>query len=439
MSTMKTAAAENSPSTPSGYRKVVIASMAGTFVEWYDYAVYGYFATYIALTYFQADDSASALLETFAVFGIAFAARPIGAIFAGHFGDRIGRKRVLSTLVLITSVATAAIGLIPSYDSIGVWAPVLLVAARLAQGLAASGEYAGAGALVIEHANPKWRGALGATIELATLVGFLVGSLTATILEFSVGSDALANGVWRIPFLAALPLGVAGLYLRMKLDDSPAFAELKARGEVARTPILELFANPSYLRQMLRIIGVGASGFVSYYTILTFYPSYVRSLGVLSSAEVSLCTTMTLIWMIIIQIPAGALSDFVGRRRLMIVGQALFVVFGIPLFLLMMQGTFVAVFTAQLGLGTILALVLGSQTAAYQELFPTRVRVSGVSFGQGICAAIFGGSASYLALLFTQLFDTPLAAPAYMGIVALLSLFTWVGSRETARKKLEPR
>lgn len=421
---------------PTNYRKVVVASMAGTFVEWYDYAVYGYFATYIGLTFFKSDSSASALLQTFAVFGIAFAARPIGALFAGHFGDRVGRKKTLAVLVLITSAATAAVGLIPSYDQIGVWAAVLLVIARLGQGLAASGEYAGAGALVVEYAKPKWRGAVGATIELATLIGFLVGSLTATILTFTVGTEVLAAGIWRIPFLAALPLGIIGLYVRSKLDDSPAFAALKAQGNVARTPIIELFSNPVYLKQMLRIIGIGASGFVSYYTILTFYPSYVTSLKVLSAADVSLCTTITLVWMIVIQIPAGALSDVIGRRRLMMISQGLFIVAGVPLFLLMTQGTFAAVLIAQMALATILALVLGAQTAAYQELFPTRVRVSGVSFGQGLCAAIFGGTASYLGLWLTQLFGTPIAAATYMCLIALLSLIAWAVSGETARKTL---
>ncbi|WP_072806190.1 MFS transporter [Rhodococcoides yunnanense] len=425
------------PERPSGLGRVIAASMAGTFVEWYDYAVYGYFATYIAFSFFSSDDSSAALLQTFAVFGIAFAARPIGGAFAGHFGDRIGRKKTLTVLVLTTSVATAAIGLIPNYDNIGLWAPVLLVTARLAQGLAASGEYAGAGALVTEYASPRWRGALGATIELATLFGFLAGSLTATILQYTIGSEALENGAWRVPFLAALPLGLVGLYIRLKLDDSPVFKALQKSGDIAKTPLVELFRNPVYLRQMLRIMGIGASGFVSYYTILTFYPAYVGSEGLLTKSQASLCTTLVLGWMILIQIPAGALSDVIGRRRLMMSAQAAFIVFSIPLFLLMMQGGFAAVFIAQLGLGTILALVLGAQTAAYQELFPTRVRVSGVSVGQGLTAAIFGGTASYLGLWLTQKFDTPIAAVVYMCIVACLSLFTWYISTETARKTLE--
>ncbi|WP_433492151.1 MFS transporter [Nocardia grenadensis] len=422
-----------------GAKRVITASMAGTFVEWYDYAVYGYFATYIALAFFSADDSSAALLETFAVFGIAFAARPVGGAFAGHFGDRVGRKRTLTILVLTTSVATAAIGLIPSYDSIGVWAPVVLVLARLAQGLAASGEYAGAGAMVTEYAPAKWRGALGATIELATLVGFLAGSLTATVLEFTIGSEAIASGAWRVPFLAALPLGIVGLYIRMKLDDSPAFRALQDSGEVAKAPVAELFRDRRYSRQVLRIMGIGASGFVAYYTILTFYPAYVGSAGLLPKSEASLCTTITLAWMILIQVPAGALSDVVGRRRVMMAAQALFIVTAVPLFLLMMQGGLAAVLTAQLALGTVLALVLGAQTAAYQELFPTRVRVSGVSVGQGITAAIFGGTASYLGLWLTSRFGTPIAAVIYMCAIAGISLLTWAVSGETARKSLESK
>lgn len=414
-------------------RRVIAASMAGTFVEWYDYAVYGYFATYIAMTYFAEHDSTTALLQTFAVFGIAFAARPIGGAFAGHFGDRLGRKHTLTVLVLTTSVATAAIGLLPSYERVGTWAAVLLVAARLLQGLAASGEYGSAGALVTEYAAPRWRGAFGAAIELATLVGFIVGSLTATVMEFTVGAETMQAGAWRVPFLAALPLGVVGLYIRLKLTDSPAFTDLKDSNDVARTPVVELVRNPVYRRQVLRIMGIGASGFVSYYTILTFYPAYVGSSELLPTSQASLCTTLTLAWMILLQIPAGALSDVVGRRKLMMTAQGMFIVCGVPLFLLMMQGGFAQVLIAQLSLGTILALVLGAQTAAYQELFPTRVRVSGVSVGQGITAALFGGTASYLGVYLTSKFDTPLAAVIYMCVIAAVSLATWVRSTETAR------
>lgn len=417
--------------------RVIAASMAGTFVEWYDYAVYGYFATYIAGTFFTKTSDETALLEAFAVFGIAFAARPIGGAVAGHFGDRVGRKHTLMILVLTTSLATAAIGLLPTYDQIGAGAAVLLVTARLLQGLAASGEYAGAGALVIEYASPKWRGALGATIELATLVGFLVGSLTATVMQFTLGTGALQDGLWRIPFLAALPLGLVGLYIRLKLDDSPAFRALKSDDQVAKIPAAELFTNKRYLGQMARIMGIGASGFVSYYTILTFYPAYVASQKLVQGPEASLCTTLTLAWMIVIQIPAGALSDIVGRRRIMMAAQGLFIVAGVPLFLLMMQGGFAAVLLAQLALGTILALVLGAQTATYQELFPTRVRVSGVSVGQGLTAAVFGGTASYLALWLTVQFHTPLAAVIYMAAVAALSFMTWVFTKETARQNLQ--
>lgn len=437
---MSSTGAYSSPTvTGMSTTRVVLTAMAGTFVEWYDYAIYGYFGLYIAKVFFASADPQTALLQTFAIYGIAFLARPVGGAIAGHFSDRIGRKSTLTTVILVTSLSTALMGLLPGHATIGFWAPLLLVLCRLVQGLAASGEYAGAGALVIESASQRWRGLLGSVIELASLLGFVVGSGLATIMEFSLGSEAIGAWAWRLPFLLALPLGLVGLYMRLKLEDSPQFRQLQARGEIARHPVRELFRTPHYRAQLLRLVGISASGFVAYYTILAFYPAYLSSGVGLPKSMAALASTITLLWICVLQVGAGAVSDRIGRRRMMMLAQALLVVLAIPCFLLMMQGGFANALVGQLILGSVLALVLGAQTASYQELFSTNVRVSGVGVGQGIGAAIFGGTASFIAIWLTGLFGTPLAAACYMMVIAALSFVTWWTTAETARELLQDR
>jgi MHS family proline/betaine transporter-like MFS transporter len=413
--------------------RIVLTAMAGTFVEWYDYAIYGYFGLYIAKVFFAASDPQTALLQTFAVYGIAFLARPVGGAIAGHFSDRIGRKSTLTAVIIVTSASTALMGLLPGYASIGGWAPLLLVLCRLVQGLAASGEYAGAGALVIESASPRWRGFLGSVIELASLLGFLAGSGLATAMEFGLGSDAISDWAWRLPFLLALPLGLVGLYMRLKMEDSPAFRQLQQQGQVAHQPVRALFQVPRYRAQLLRLIGISSSGFVAYYTILAFYPAYLSTGAGIPKSLSALASTVTLLWICVLQVGAGAVSDRIGRRRMMMLAQALLVILAIPCFLLMMRGGFANALAGQMILGSVLALVLGAQTASYQELFPTNVRVSGVGVGQGIGAAIFGGTASFIAIWLTGQFGTPLAAAFYMMAIATLSFATWWATAEAQK------
>jgi len=299
------------------------------------------------------------------------------------------------------------------------------VLCRLVQGLAASGEYAGAGALVIETASPRWRGFLGSVIELASLLGFVAGSGLATAMEFGLGSDAISAWAWRLPFLLALPLGLVGFYMRLKMEDSPAFRQLQQQGKVSQQPVRALFRVPQYRAQLLRLVGISSSGFVAYYTILAFYPAYLSTGAGIPKSLAALASTITLLWICVLQVGAGALSDRIGRRRMMMLAQALLIILAIPCFCLMMQGGFANALAGQMILGSVLALILGAQTASYQELFTTNVRVSGVGVGQGIGAAIFGGSASFIAIWMTGYFGTPLAAAFYMMAIAALSFATW--------------
>ena len=236
-----------SPSTeqvsPHTLRKVIIAAGIGNFVEWFDFAVYGFLATTIAQQFFPSGDTSAALLKTFAVFAVAFAFRPLGGVFFGMLGDRIGRKRTLAMTILLMAGATTLIGLLPTYAAIGVAAPILLSLIRCAQGFSAGGEYAGACAYLMEHAPSDKRAWYGSFVPVSTFSAFAAAAVVAYALEASLSAEAMGSWGWRLPFLIAAPLGLVGLYLRWKLDETPAFQAVKQEHAVAHSPLKETLRN----------------------------------------------------------------------------------------------------------------------------------------------------------------------------------------------------
>ena len=224
---------------PGGVRKrAVVAAVIGNFIEWYDFTIYGYLAVVIAPLFFPSEDRLVSLMATFAVFGVAFVMRPIGALFFGNIGDRIGRRNTLAAIILITSGATFFIGLIPSYETIGILAPLLLVLARVVQGFAVGGEYGGATAFMVEYAPEDKRGLYGSWQFVTQGASLMIGLLIVTALTTGLSEEALFSWAWRVPFLVALPLGLIGLYMRLKLEDTPAFQTVQERQEVERTPLM---------------------------------------------------------------------------------------------------------------------------------------------------------------------------------------------------------
>jgi MHS family proline/betaine transporter-like MFS transporter len=218
---------------PGGVRKrAVIAAVIGNFIEWYDFTLYGYLAVVFAQLYFPAENRLVSLLATFAVFGVAFVMRPIGALVFGSIGDRIGRRNTLAAIILITSGATFFIGLVPSYESIGILAPLLLVLARVVQGFAVGGEYGGATSFIVEYAPEDKRGLYGSWQFVTQGASLMVGLLIVTALTTALSEEALFSWAWRVPFLVALPLGLIGLYMRLKLEDTPAFEAVREHHEV---------------------------------------------------------------------------------------------------------------------------------------------------------------------------------------------------------------
>jgi len=419
---------------PVVIRRAVRGAAIGNTVEWFDFAIYGFLATYIAEKFFPSGDETAALLNTFAIFAAAFFMRPLGGFFFGPLGDRIGRQKVLALVILLMSGSTFAIGLVPSYATIGVFAPLLLLFLRCLQGFSAGGEYGSGACFLAEYASDKHRGFVVSFLVWSVVVGFLLGSLTVTGLETVLSEGAMDSYGWRIPFLIAGVLGAVGLYIRLRLGDTPEFEALRDEGEVASSPLKE--AVTTSWRPILQIAGLVVIHNVGFYIVFTFLPSYfTKTLGFTKTDAFVSITVASLVALILIP-PLGALSDRIGRKPLLIVGSLAFAVFAYPLFLMLNAGSLAVAIAAHAGLAAIESVFVCASLAAGAELFATRVRSSGYSIGYNVSVALFGGTAPYVATWLVARTGNDLAPAYYVIVAALVTLITVLTMRETARQPL---
>ncbi|HYZ69765.1 MAG TPA: MFS transporter [Mycobacterium sp.] len=419
---------------PVAVRRAVRGASVGNLVEWYDFAVYGFLATYIAKKFFPSGNETAALLNTFAIFAAAFFMRPLGGFFFGPLGDRIGRQRVLALVILLMSGSTFLIGFVPSYSAIGVAAPLLLLLLRCVQGFSAGGEYGSGACFLAEYAPDKRRGFVVSFLVWSVIVGFLLGSLTVTGLEAVLDDATMDEYGWRIPFLIAGVLGVVGLYIRLRLADTPDFEELREKGEVSDSPLRE--AITSSWRPILQIAGLVVIHNVGFYVVFTFLPSYfTKSLGFTKIDAFISITVASLVAIVLIP-PLGALSDRIGRKPLLFTGAVAFAVLAYPLFLLLNTGSLPTAIAAHAGLSAIESVFVSSSLAAGAELFATRVRSSGYSIGYNLSVAVFGGTAPYVATWLVARTGNEIAPAYYVIAAAIVTLLTLFTMRETAGRPL---
>lgn len=415
-------------------RRVVTASFIGNFVEWFDYAIYGYLATTIAVVFFPDADPQAALLSTFALFAVSFLVRPVGGFVWGWIGDKVGRRIALSWSILLMSVATFCLALIPSYAMIGIWAPLLLLLVRIVQGFSASGEYAGASAFLVEYAPANRRGIYAAVVPASTASGLLLGSLITAMLTAWLSTDDLTSWGWRLPFLLAAPLGIIGLYIRTRLEDTPAFQELAKQDEVVKAPPGALFRE--HWRTLLLAAGAVLLNAVGFYVLLSYMPTYLHQHMGVGATQSFLATTVALATYIGFILVTGLASDRFGRRTVLISASVSFIVLTIPLFMLLSTQNFLIILAVQILLGAMLTLNDGTLPSFLAEMFPTRVRYSGFAVSFNLSNALFGGTAPFMATLLIGLTGTPLAPAGYLIAAALVSLVAVVLARETSKDPL---
>jgi MHS family proline/betaine transporter-like MFS transporter len=360
--------------------------------------------------------------------------RPLGGFFFGPLGDRIGRQRVLALVILLMSGSTFVIGLVPSYAVIGVAAPLLLLLLRCVQGFSAGGEYGSGACFLAEYASDKRRGFVVSFLVWSVIVGFLLGSLTVTGLDAVLDGSAMNQYGWRIPFLIAGVLGLVGLYIRLRLADTPDFEELREKGDVSDSPLKE--AITSSWRPILQIAGLVVIHNVGFYVVFTFLPSYfTKTLGFTKVDAFVSIAVASLVAIVLIP-PLGALSDRIGRKPLLISGAVGFAVLAYPLFLLLNTRSLPAAIAAHAGLSAIESVFVSASLAAGAELFATRVRSSGYSIGYNLSVAVFGGTAPYVATWLVARTGNDIAPAYYVIAAAIVSLLTVLTMRETAGRPL---
>lgn len=420
-------------------RKASTASFIGNFVEWFDYASYGYLAVVIGTVFFPSTDKTMELLMTYAVFAISFVLRPIGGIIWGALGDRLGRRFALAWSILIMSGATFLLGCLPSYASIGVAAPILLILIRLAQGFSASGEYAGAATFLSEYAPKDKRGLYTSLVPGSTATGLLLGSLIAALLTWGLTPDQLATWGWRIPFLLAGPLGLVGRYVRIHLEDSPVYLEMveKIESPTAEVPnpFKELFKN--HKKKFFIALGVSSLNAVAFYIILSYMPVYLATERGVATANSLLATTVSTIVYILCIFVTGHISDVVGRRKMLIIASLLFIFLSVPLFYLLGSKSIIVILLVQVLFGVMLTTNDGTLATFLSELFPTSIRYTGFAFSFNTANALFGGTAPFISTWMISTTGSVYAPAFFLTIAGTVALVSMLVSKETAFKDLE--
>lgn len=425
--------AVSTPVTPQVRRKVVTATFIGNFVEWFDYAVYGYLAATIAIVFFPDGDPTTQLLGAWGIFAVSFVVRPLGGFFWGWIGDRHGRKTALSWSILVMSVATFCIGLLPTYAAVGLFAPALLLLVRLVQGFSAAGEYAGASAFLVEYAPRGQRGKYAAIVPASTSAGLLFGLLFVTALTATLGQEAVNDWAWRIPFFLAAPLGLIGHYIRTRLEDTPVFTAMAKQEPVVNAPLRDLFVQ--HWRLLLRALGAALLNAVAFYILLSYMPNYLQSQLDLSATQANTMTSISLVTYIGFVLITGSLSDRLGRRTVLLCASVTMFLFAVPAFLLLNQGFFIGLIVL-IVMGATLALNDGVLPSYLSEQFPTQIRYSGFAVSFNTANAVFGGTAAFTATLLIAVTGSTLA-PAWMLMAAAVVAFIAVlVSRETAQEEL---
>ncbi|MEU3403149.1 MFS transporter [Streptomyces sp. NPDC006670] len=431
-----------SRTSPSGIRRIVAASLVGTTIEWYDFFLYGSAAALVFNTlFFPASDPLVGTLLAFLTYAVGFAARPLGGVVFGHFGDRIGRKRLLVVSLLMMGGATFAIGLLPTHASVGAAAPVLLTLLRLVQGFALGGEWGGAVLLVAEHGDDRRRGFWASWPQAGAPGGNLLATGVLALLAAVQSDEAFLAWGWRVPFLLSGVLVVVGLWIRISVSESPAFLEARARAEAEeaagrrqRPPVLEVFRV--HWREVVTAIGVRLGENVSYYVLTAFLLVYVTvHLHLPKSDALNAVLIGSAVHFVTIPL-WGALSDRIGRRAVTLVGSAGMAVWAFAFFALLDSRSF-AVIAVAVTAGLLLhGAMYGPQAAFISEMFDTRVRYSGASMGSQLASLIGGALAPIVAVELLKDYGSSVPVSVYLCATALVTTVAAIAARETRGRSL---
>ena len=414
--------------TPSTTR-IVAAGAIGNVLEWFDFAVYGYFAAAIGRTFFPSANPVAQVLAAFGIFAVGFLLRPVGGALIGYLGDRLGRRKALTFSVLAMAIPTFLVGVLPGYDTLGLAAPLLLTVLRMVQGLSVGGEYTTSIVFMVENASPARRGVVGAMACCGAVAGILAGSATGAVLATLLSPAALEAWGWRIPFLFGLVVGLAGFALRHGLEEEPV--KLRA----ASSPLAAVLREHRSL--LLRLAGLAVFNSVGFYVIFVYVVSWLQFTDGVSPSRALDINTISMVLLLPTMVAMGALSDRIGRRPVMLFAVVAGLLTAWPLFWLMHSPSPVLELAGQLGFVLTIGAYLGCQPAMMVEATPAAVRCTTIALGFNVTMGILGGVSPLAATWLVERTGNDYS-PAFMVMAAAaVSLATLGGFRETYRQPLD--
>ncbi len=402
------------------FKSNLIGGVVGNILEWYDFAVYGFFAPVIASQFFPSSTRLVSLLGAFGVFAGAYLMRPFGGLLFGHIGDRLGRKSALQLSVLLMALPTTLIGFLPTYASIGGWAAFLLVVLRLLQGLSVGGELVGSISFITEIAPPSQRGLYGSWALCSSTAGVMLGSLVALGIQEGLGPARAEAWGWRLPFLAGLLVGGFGLWMREGMSESPEFEEMKRSAPVEENPVGQVLRQmPDRIAVVAFLVALTGGGF---YMLFVWWPTLLTQMIHPPIPHALLVNTLAMLTLMIAIPGAGWLSDQVGRKPVIMTGAVGVAVAAYPLFSLVDHGTFASALGAQMVFAVLMSGATGPIPATMVELFPTRTRFSGVAAGYNISLALLGGTAPLISTWLVGYSGSVITPAYYLIFLAVLTL-----------------
>jgi MHS family proline/betaine transporter-like MFS transporter len=417
-------------SDASSLGQTITGTAIGNFTEWFDFGVYSYVIPILSTVFFPGFSHSGGQAEILAFAGLAtsFVVRPIGGIFWGALGDRIGRKGVLSTTVILMAFGTFLLGVLPGYAAIGIVAPIMLFVSRAIQGFSTGGEYVGAMTFLAEHAPDKKRGQIASYLPVGTLTGYILGAVIVILLQLFLSHDAMYSWGWRVPFLIAGPLGVAGLYLRLHLEESPAYEKQSESDKMGEGGGMQQFRATvlEQWRPLLICIGLVLAFNVTNYMLTGYMPDFLtKHLHIAETPGLVIVVLVMVVCAIIVN-PVGRLSDRVGRKPVMYTGSIMLVAVSIPMFMLVFQGGYLPVYFGTLPMGLMLVCFMSTEPSSLPTLFPTNVRQGATAVGFNLSVSAFGGTTPLIASVLVNK-TANLMVPAYIlivaGIVGIVSVY----------------
>jgi MHS family proline/betaine transporter-like MFS transporter len=409
-------------------RAVIAAGAIGNVLEWYDFAIYGYFATAIGRTFFPKEDPVAQVLSAFGIFAIGFLMRPVGGALVGHIGDKLGRRAALTFSVTAMAIPTFLVGMLPGYQVLGMLAPILLTVLRMVQGLSVGGEYTTSIVFMVEHAPAGRRGLIGALGCCGAIAGILLGSATAALLSDILPDAAMEAWGWRIPFLLGLVVGLAGFFLRRRLAEASV-------PHAARSPFKETVRHHRWL--LARLAGLSMFNAVGFYLLFVYIVSWLQLADGIAPAHALAINSLSMVVLLPCMVVMGALSDRFGRRPILLAATALAFLSALPLFWLMHNDQRLYVQLGQLGFVLSVGMFLGTQPTLMVEAVPAAIRCTAIALGYNVTLGVIGGLSPLVATWLVQRTDDQLA-PAFMIMAAAaISFFSVLGLRERSDTPLE--